>query len=168
MKFVFADNLDMIDPNFDFIEDRYSPDREIYWDDRYPHEIFSKAPYDGILVSKAIVGGTKVKGHYTAAQAMRFNRVGAREFLRYPESKFPNSMMVGDCGAFSYHKMEVPPILPKKWLIFTAMEILHMVVRSIMLFLIFAKMTRFPLFHQVRWMQISEDLKLRWKMLRTF
>ncbi len=114
MKFVFADNLDMIDPNFDFIEDRYSPDREIYWDDRYPHEIFSKAPYDGILVSKAIVGGTKVKGHYTAAQAMRFNRVGAREFLRYPESKFPNSMMVGDCGAFSYHKMEVPPYSPEE------------------------------------------------------
>ncbi len=112
MKFIFADSLDFVDPNFDFIEDRSSPSREIYWDDKFPHEMMSKAPYDGMLVSKAIVGGSKISGRYTDAQAMMFNRVGAREFLRYREKDFPKSMMIGDCGAFSYHKMETPPYSP--------------------------------------------------------
>ena len=80
MKFIFADSLDYVDPNFDFIEDRSSPSREIYWDDKYPHEMMHAAPYDGMLVSKAIVGGSKVAGRYTNAQAMMFNRVGARIF----------------------------------------------------------------------------------------
>jgi len=26
-------------------------------DDRYPHELFHEAPYDGVLVSKAVVDG---------------------------------------------------------------------------------------------------------------
>ena len=112
MKFIFADSMDFVDPNFDFIEDRSSPSREIYWDDKYPHEMMSKAPYDGMLVSKAIVGGSKISGRYTDAQAMMFNRIGAREFLRYREKDFPTSMMIGDCGAFSYHKMETPPYSP--------------------------------------------------------
>ena len=109
MKFIFSDNQDWVDPNYDFLEDRFSPNREPYWDDKYPHEIFSKPPYDGMLVSKAIVGGTKVSGRYTNAQASMLNRVGAREFLRFKEKDFPGSMMIGDCGAFSYHKMHVPP-----------------------------------------------------------
>lgn len=112
MKFVFADNLDFVDPNYDFIEDRISPSREIYWDDKFPHELLDKAPYDGMLVSKAIVGGSKVSGRYTNAQAMMFTRVGAREFLRYREKDYPGSMMIGDCGAFSYHKMKEPPYSP--------------------------------------------------------
>ena len=118
MKFIFADSLDYVDPNFDFIEDRSSPSREIYWDDKYPHEMMHAAPYDGMLVSKAIVGGSKVAGRYTNAQAMMFNRVGAREFLRYRERDFPGSMMIGDCGAFSYHKMEKPPYSPAEMIDF--------------------------------------------------
>lgn len=109
MKFVFADSLDFVDPRYDFIEDRSPPDREYYWDDQYPHELLKKAPYDGILVSRAIVGSSSVGGKYTDSQAMRFRRVGAREFLRFPEEKFPNSIVMGDCGAFSYHKQFEPP-----------------------------------------------------------
>jgi len=118
MKFVFADNLDFVDPNFDFLEDRNAPNREIYWDDKFPHELLDKAPYDGMLVSKAIVGGNKVPGRYTSAQAMMFNRVGAREFLRYREADYPGSMMIGDCGAFSYVNMEVPPYTPAEMIDF--------------------------------------------------
>ena len=109
MKFIFADSLDYVDPHYDFVEDRSPLDREPYWDDVFPHELLGYAPYDGILVSKAIVGGHRVTGKYSESQAMRFRRVGAREFLRFREEDYPGSLVFGDCGAFSYHKMEFPP-----------------------------------------------------------
>ena len=109
MKFIFADSLDYVDPRYDFIEDRSPPDREPYWDDQYPHEYLGYAPYDGILVSRAIIGGHELTGKYSVSQAMRFRRVGVREFLRYRERDFPRSVVFGDSGAFAYHKMEIPP-----------------------------------------------------------
>ena len=57
MKFIFADSLDYVDPRYDFSTDRSPPDREPYWDDVFPHELLGYAPYDGLLVSRAIVGG---------------------------------------------------------------------------------------------------------------
>ncbi len=45
----------------------------------------------------------------TSAQAMRFRLVGAREFLRFPEEKFPGTWLFGDSGAFSYRDMAEPP-----------------------------------------------------------
>jgi hypothetical protein len=113
MKFLFADSLDFVDPRYDFMRDRSPSDRELYWDDQYPHEILDAAPYDGILVSRAIVGDHRIKGRYTDSQTMRFRRVGAREFLRYREKDYPGSVVFGDCGAFTYHKMEEPPFTPK-------------------------------------------------------
>ena len=68
MKFIFADSLDYVDPAFDFIADRSSAERQPYWDDAYPHEILGYAPYDGVLVSKGIVGDHRVKGKYTTGQ----------------------------------------------------------------------------------------------------
>lgn len=118
MKFVFSDSLDFVDPNYDFLRDRSHPSREPYWDDMYPHEIFSTPPYDGVLVSRAIVGDHSIKGKYTESQAMRFRRVGARKFLRFPATKFPNTMVMGDCGAFAYHKMEEPPFTPEDMMSF--------------------------------------------------
>ena len=109
MKFIFADSLDYVDPNYDFVEDRSPPEREPYWDDVFPHELLGYAPYDGILVSKAIVGGHRINGKYSESQTMRFRRVGVREFLRFREKDYPGSLVFGDCGAFSYHKMEYPP-----------------------------------------------------------
>lgn len=106
MKFLYADSLDFVDPKYDFITDRSPNGREAYWDDKYPHEILGYAPYDGLLVSRAIV----MKGKYSLAQAMRFRLVGARTFLRYSEEKFPNSWVFGDCGAFSYHDQVDPPL----------------------------------------------------------
>ena len=46
-----------------------------------PTRFSGYAPYDGMLVSRGIVGGDKVAGKYSEAQAMRFRRVGARRFL---------------------------------------------------------------------------------------
>lgn len=104
MKFIYADSLDFVDPNYDFLADRSPESRKPYWDDHFAHEVFGYAPYDGILVSRAIVGDHRFPGKYTETQAMRFRRVGAAEFLR-----FPQGLLFGDCGAFSYHALEEPP-----------------------------------------------------------
>ena len=101
--------MDLVDPNYDFIKDRSSPERERYWDENYPHELLGYAPYDGLLVSKAIVGGHIRSGKYTESQAMRFKRIGARSFLRFEEKDYPNTVIWGDCGAFTYVNEEVPP-----------------------------------------------------------
>lgn len=112
MKFIFADSLDHVDPGYDFIRDRYSEGRTPYWDDAYPHEIMGYAPYKGMLVSRGIVGGAAIGGKYTEAQAMRFRRVGAREFLRLDKPQFAHLPIFGDCGAFTYHKEDRPPYTP--------------------------------------------------------
>ena len=112
MKFIFADSLDFVDPGYDFLNDRNAPGRKPYWDDAYPHEILGYAPYHGMLVSRGIVGDGPVKGKYTEAQAMRFRRVGVREFLRLNTPKFANLALFGDCGAFTYVKEDRPPYTP--------------------------------------------------------
>ncbi|MBP2305985.1 hypothetical protein GBZ48_30170 [Azospirillum melinis] len=109
MKFVFADSLDFVDPAYDFVADRNGARRAVHRDDQFPHEFLDEAPYDGILVSRGIVGDAHIPGKYTEAQLMRFRREGARRFLRYPEERFPGSMMIGDCGAFTYRNMPEPP-----------------------------------------------------------
>ncbi|NGX16018.1 tRNA-guanine transglycosylase DpdA [Wenzhouxiangella sp. XN24] len=108
MKFIYADSLDVVDPGYDFLKDTHTPGRQPYWDDQYPHEILSSPPYDGLLVSRAIVGD-KIPGKYTLDQRMRFRREGARRFLRLEDQKFREMLLFGDCGAFSYHKEERPP-----------------------------------------------------------
>jgi queuine/archaeosine tRNA-ribosyltransferase len=112
MRFIFADSLDYVDPAFDFIADRSSADRQVYWDDAYPHEILGYAPYDGVLVSRGIVGDHRVKGKYTASQARRFALVGVRKFLRLDKPEFAHLDIFGDCGAFTYVQEDRPPYTP--------------------------------------------------------
>jgi len=112
MKFIFADSLDYVDPAFDFIGDRSPADRQPYWDDAYPHEILGYAPYDGVLVSRGIIGDHRVKGKYTASQARRFHLVGARKFLRLDKPQFAHLNIFGDCGAFTYVQEDRPPYTP--------------------------------------------------------
>lgn len=109
MKFIFADSLDYVDPGYNFLEDRTADGRRPYWDDQYPHEILGYAPYQGVLVSRAIVGDYRFPGKYSESQSMRFRRVGARTFLRLDNPRFSKMMIVGDCGAFSYSSMAEPP-----------------------------------------------------------
>jgi hypothetical protein len=109
VKFIYADSLDFVDPGFDFEADRPSVGRAVHTDDEFPHEFLRRAPYDGILVSRGIVGDWGSRGKYTDSQRMRFRRDGARAFLRYSEKRFPGSLVFGDCGAFQYREQEVPP-----------------------------------------------------------
>lgn len=119
MKFIFADTMDYVDPKFDFVNDRNGPDRQAYWDDEYPHEHLSVPPYDGMLVSRAAVGGGSLGGgKYSEAQAMAFRRGGARAFLRLNKPAFQNMPIFGDCGAFAYVREEIPPYTPEDMLNF--------------------------------------------------
>src|SRR3546814_12754065 len=43
---------------------------------------------------------------------MRFRREGARKFIRYTTDKYPDSLLFGDCGAFTYRNQKVPPYTP--------------------------------------------------------
>ncbi|HEX8223787.1 MAG TPA: tRNA-guanine transglycosylase DpdA [Allosphingosinicella sp.] len=118
MKFIFADSLDMVDPEYDFLRDRNAVGRSPYWNDVYPHELMGYAPYDGVLISRGIVGGSVVAGKYSEAQAMRLRRVGARAFLRLEGPLLRDLPIFGDCGAFTYHREEVPPYSPSDMLDF--------------------------------------------------
>lgn len=110
MKFFFPDSQDQIDPDFDFVTEEHSPFRVRQRDDRYAHEVLSSVPFDGVLVSKAIVdgkaGGT---GKYSAPQRMRLYREGIRRFLRLDSVEGPRIETLGDCGAFAYVKEDEPP-----------------------------------------------------------
>jgi len=110
MKFFFADSQDTVDPSFDFEAESRSEWRIRQRDDVYPHELLAKPPYDGILISKAIVDGNGADGsRYSLAQRQRLRRQGARSFFRLPALL----ETMGDCGAFSYIREEVPPFRPE-------------------------------------------------------
>lgn len=109
MKFIYADSLDFIDPRYNFATDTNGPGRQLYWDDQWPHEFMKTPPYDGILVSRGIVGDHRFSGRYTAGQSMRFRRDGARKFLRFEGGSLTEKPIYGDCGAFSYVNEPEPP-----------------------------------------------------------
>jgi hypothetical protein len=107
MKFFFPDSQDLVDPSFDFVTEKRNDTRIRQRDDLYAHEVFDSPPYDGMLVSKAIVEGTgSSSGRYTLGQQRRFFAEGVREFLRLPS----HLEVMGDCGAFSYVKDPTPPV----------------------------------------------------------
>ena len=111
MKFFFPDSLDVVDPSFDFVTERRSESRQRNRDDHYAHELFSSAPYDGLLVSKAIVdGATDKPGKYSLSQRHRLRRLGVRDFFRLDDHPARQSIeTMGDCGAFSYVREARPP-----------------------------------------------------------
>lgn len=111
MKFFFPDSHDLVDPSFDFTTEKRSEHRVRHRDDLYAHEVFRTPPFDGVLVSKAIVDGIGgVTGKYTIAQRHRLLREGVRNFFRLDERKSSRSLeTMGDCGAFSYVKETKPP-----------------------------------------------------------
>lgn len=106
MKFYFPDSQDLISPAYDFIHDEYPSFRVRQRDDRYAHEVLQSPPYDGLLVSKAIVDGSvRGAGKYSASQRERLYRLGVRRFFRLP----PGVTTMGDCGAFNYIGEYLPP-----------------------------------------------------------
>ena len=119
MKFFFADSFDMVDPTFDFETETRADWRIRQRDDLYAHEIFQNPPYDGVLVSKAMVDGNSGTGsRYSVAQRQRFWRNGVRAFFRSKASPGVSTVSdsvaalqtMGDCGAFSYVNEEFPPL----------------------------------------------------------
>ncbi len=107
MKFFFPDSQDLVDPSFDFDTEKRNDVRIRQRDDLYAHEVFKKSPYDGMLVSMAIVNGVNGStGRYTLGQQRRFMVRGAREFLRLPK----HMDLMGDCGEFTYVKEPEPPV----------------------------------------------------------
>jgi hypothetical protein len=102
MKFFFPDSQDQVDPSFDFVTEERSRLRLRHREDLYAHELFDKAPFDGVLVSKAVLEA----GRYSLAQKQRMLREGVRKFFRISD---PNLQTMGDCGAFAYVREEVPP-----------------------------------------------------------
>ena len=102
VKFFFPDSQDYIDPSFNFVTESRSSLRVRQRDDRYAHEEFSSPPFDGLLISRAVVDS----GRYTLAQKHRLLRVGLRSFFRLQNRHLET---MGDCGAFSYAREQVPP-----------------------------------------------------------
>lgn len=118
MKFIYSDTQDYVDPNFDFIKDRSSPNRERYWDDVYAHEIMNPAPYDGLLIAMSAVrqaeGVAKSKVRYSTSEEQLLLRVGARKFLRFDSPDLRELMLLGDCGAFAYADKPEPAYSPEE------------------------------------------------------
>lgn len=112
MDFYFPDSQDQIEPTYDFATEERSPFRVRQRDDRYAHEVHTKPPYTGILVSKAIVDGIGGAGRYTTAQRHRLYRLGVRGFFRLDASHGEALKSMGDCGAFSYASQPTPPFGP--------------------------------------------------------
>ena len=107
LKYFFPDSQDFIDPSFDFVRETRNEHRVRQRDDHYPHEVFAH-PYDGMLVSKAVVdglGGGESK--YTRAQRLRYFRNGMKHFFRLPD----NMQTMGDCGAFTYVNQDVSKVI---------------------------------------------------------
>ena len=70
----------------------------------------ARPPFDGLLVSKAIVDGLPgATGKYTVAQRQRLYRDGVRSFFRLERADGPRIDTLGDCGGFTYVRDEIPP-----------------------------------------------------------
>ena len=108
MEFIFADSIDMVDPKYSFLTDQKAEDFEPYWDEHFTSETLGHAPFDGVLLSRALLGGGG-DSRLTKSLGYRLRRVGAREFLRLNQSETMNKKIFGDCGSFTYHREEVPP-----------------------------------------------------------
>lgn len=109
MKFFFPDSMDLVDPSFDFNTEKRSlstVDRQLRY--LYAHEVFPKAPYDGMLVSKAVIDGDSGgSGRYSQGNRRRVLFRGIRDFLRLENQDLK---IMGDNGAFTYVNEETPPV----------------------------------------------------------
>ncbi|MGL4555524.1 MAG: tRNA-guanine transglycosylase DpdA [Gemmataceae bacterium] len=108
MRFFFPDSQDLVDPSFDFATEDRSVHRDRHRSYRYAHEVFDSPPYDGMLVSRAIVEGKGMEGgRYSAAQRFALLRRGVREYFRLTGTPL---LTMGDCGAFAYVAEPAPTV----------------------------------------------------------
>ena len=113
MKFFFADSLDCVDPNFDFLNDRFDPGRNRQSGDLFAHEVLGQSPYHGLLLSYAAVGTGEKGSRFSQGQRIRLFRDGVHAFYRYPHAEFSGNRedypIIGDSGAFSFRNYEKLP-----------------------------------------------------------
>lgn len=111
MKFFFPDSHDLVDPSFDFRTERRKFAGSRQQTQLYAHEIFEDPPYNGMLLSKAVIDGGAKSSRYSFSQKQRLKRIGAREFLRLDrlDGTGPRIDTMGDCGSFSYASEPEPP-----------------------------------------------------------
>ncbi|WP_312474729.1 tRNA-guanine transglycosylase DpdA [Neobacillus sp.] len=111
LRYYMPENDDRVDPNFNFIEDTHTENRDPYLNDVYSHEIYNIPNYDGLLVSMMNIDSKKT---IDSQKNKKFQKVidagGIHNFVRYP-SDFP---ILGDCGAYSYRNYFEPPFGTKE------------------------------------------------------
>lgn len=110
LRYFMPENDDRVDPNFNFIEDAHTLNRDPYMDDVYAHEIYNTPNYDGLLVSMMNIDNKKT---IESPKSSKYQKVldsgGLHKFLRIPKD-FP---ILGDCGAYSYRN-EYEPLFETK------------------------------------------------------
>jgi len=98
IKFFMPENDDRIDPGFIFDGYRTPHGCSSHWNNTvYAHQLYDTPNYDGILVSRNNAENGSHKREMT-------NNLGIHRFLRVPRE----FTVFGDCGAWEYHKEEVP------------------------------------------------------------
>lgn len=100
MKFYLPNFEDLVDPEYDFINDEYSPKRKKngrFNHDWYAHQFFDEPIFDGMLVSKTVI---------TASMEKRIRKAGGIHAFCNLDKDTP---VMGDCGAFSYRDKTQPP-----------------------------------------------------------
>lgn len=108
MKYFLPDWEDRLDPDFDFLDDRYSVGhvKNPYNYDCYAHQLLGTQPYDGILISLNIFE-SKIKINDDEGIYKLKNKSNIKDYLKFP--KYTNLEVMGDCGAFSYVDKNEPP-----------------------------------------------------------
>jgi len=98
VKYFIPEWDDRVDPDYDFLTDQATENRDPYSHDVYAHEIYATPNYDGVLISKIIVEQNKAK-------KARIEEMGVHKFIRFDCGR----PIMGDCGAFGYVDEDTPP-----------------------------------------------------------
>jgi hypothetical protein len=110
MNFFFPDSHDLVDPSFDFDSERRTYNGSRHRSQQYAHEVFDSPPYDGMLLSKAVVDGRNKSTRYNFGQVRALMDNGVHKFLRLEAtSERPRILAMGDCGSFSFVSEPEPP-----------------------------------------------------------
>lgn len=107
LQYFMPDWEDYLDADFDFQNDKLSTKTREGRREIYAHECLSpEIPYDGMLLSLAHL--TKKKGLLRNESLNGRKKHPIRDSLRLPST----SILMGDCGAFSYITEKEPPFTP--------------------------------------------------------
>jgi len=110
MEFFYPDSLDVVDPDYDFQRDKNSAGRIRHRDDVFAHQLLTRPPYDGILISHSMVYGNGGKQRFRQSQRFRLLQSGAHEFFRTSQGGEASLQIMGDCGAYAYVDQADPPV----------------------------------------------------------